>query len=308
MFPELTIVWFEDYNIKFTRGKHFIAKILIQTPKIFLRIYLEHYRLKKLIRNYDFDAIISDNRFGLWNRKIKSAYITHQIHIKYPGKNKLAEYLFFKTHQYFIKKYDQCWIPDLAGDFKLAGDLSASRVSDNAIYIGTLSRLKKSEGTISKDFDLCVIISGPEPQRTIFQSIIINQLRASQKSAVVMLGQPSDIINYKSEDNIHIFDSPTVEEMIEYIERSEVVIARSGYSTLMDLACLNKKAVLVPTPGQIEQEYLADYLSSKNIYFSMSQNDFNLSKALEKVKGTTGISISMQSDLLERVILQFIKD
>jgi len=119
MFPELTIVWFEDYNIKFTRGKHFIAKTLAQTPKIFLRIFLEHYRLKRLIREYNIDAIISDNRFGLWNRKIKSAYITHQIHIKYPG-NKVAENLFFRIHRYFIKKYDQCWIPDLAGEFKLA--------------------------------------------------------------------------------------------------------------------------------------------------------------------------------------------
>ena len=303
-FPHLPIFRFDDYNITYTKGKNLNRKIFFQTPGIFLNIFREHKKLKKLLRELEIDIVISDNRFGLWNKKIRSVYITHQIHIKAPGNNRIIEKLLFKVHGYFIRKYNVCWVPDFAGNFKLAGSLSGNdKLPGNAKYIGTLSRFSKPQEEITKDFDLCVLLSGPEPQRSIFEEIILAQLKRSNYKAVVLLGQPSEHLQTIIDGRIHIFSSLLPDEIQNYILRSEVVVARSGYSTIMDMASLGSKAILVPTPGQTEQEYLADYLSEKNIFHTVSQDDFNLDSAMDMVKNTTGILKSTPEDHLEKVIL-----
>jgi uncharacterized protein (TIGR00661 family) len=303
--PDIQIIWFEDYNIKYSKGNHLFGKISLQTPKIFFRILSEHRKLKKLIRNYDIDIVISDNRFGLWNKKVKTAYITHQIQIKSSGNHKVLEWFLFKIHRFYINKFDVCWVPD-DSQVKLAGELSGNTLPGNAKYIGILSRFGLKEEKVQKDFDLCVILSGPEPQRSIFEEIVLQQLQKSDFTAVVILGQPAEEIDTIADNRIHIFSSLPPEEIQDYIQRSEVVLARSGYSTIMDLATLGKKAILLPTPGQTEQEYLANYLSAKNIFYCTSQNGFDLHEAFAQVKKTTGILCPNQSEHLERVILESI--
>jgi uncharacterized protein (TIGR00661 family) len=306
-FPHLTIIWFEDYHIKYTKGKNLASKIFFQTPEIFLRIFIEHRKLKKLIRQFTIDTVISDNRFGLWNKKVRSVYITHQIHIKAPGNNKTIEKFLFRIHRYFINKYDVCCIPDYSAGFRLAGELSAKRgLSEKAKYIGILSRFDATENKTAKDFDLCVLISGPEPQRSIFEEIILWQLQRSSFSAIVILGKPAENYNTIINGRIHLFSSLPPDEIQDYIQRSGVVLARSGYSTIMDLATLGKKAILVPTPGQTEQEYLANYLSGQNIFYTTTQNDFNLETAFDKVKETAGVLNPNPIDQLEKVILDSI--
>ncbi|MEI6851561.1 MAG: glycosyltransferase [Bacteroidota bacterium] len=306
-FPHLPIFRFEDYNITYTKGKNLTRKIFFQTPGIFLKIFREHRRLKKLIRELEIDLVISDNRFGLWNKKTKTVYITHQVRIKAPGDNRIIEQILFKIHGYFIRKFNICWVPDFAEDFKMAGSLSGNdKLPGNAQYIGTLSRFSKPQKEITKDFDLCVLLSGPEPQRSIFEEIILAQLKRSDYKAVVLLGQPSEHLKTIIDGRIHIFSSLLPDEIQNYILRSEVVLARSGYSTIMDLATLGSKAILVPTPGQTEQEYLANYLSEKNIYYTVTQQNFNLDVAMDLVKTTTGILKSNPADHLEKVILDSI--
>ena len=39
---------------------------------------------------------------------------------------------------------------------------------------------------------------------------------------------------------------------------------------------------MVPTPGQTEQEYLANYLNEKGLFYTMSQKAFNLELAFDK--------------------------
>jgi uncharacterized protein (TIGR00661 family) len=303
-FPHLPIFRFDDYNITYTKGKNLSRKIFYQTPGIFLNIFREHKKLKKLIRELEIDIVISDNRFGLWNKKTRSIYITHQISIKAPGNNRIIEKLLFSVHGYFIRKFNVCWVPDFAGDFKMAGSLSGNdKLPGNAHYIGTLSRFSKPREEIKRDFDLCVLLSGPEPQRSIFEEIIMAQLKISDYKSVVILGQPSEHLQTIINDRIQIFSSLLPDEIQNYILRSEVVLARSGYSTIMDIASLGSKAILVPTPGQTEQEYLADYLSEKNIYYTVTQENFNLDIAMDLVKTTKGILKFNPVDHLEKVIL-----
>jgi uncharacterized protein (TIGR00661 family) len=306
-FPHLPLIWFEDYNIKYSRGKNLSSKILFQTPGIFLNILREHKRLKKLIRELDIDVVISDNRFGLWNKKVRTVYITHQIRIKAPGENKIIEQLLFKIHGYFIKKFNVCWVPDFSGEFKLAGTLSGNdNLPENALYIGILSRFGHPQMELKKEFDFCVLLSGPEPQRSIFEKIVLAQLKKSDHSAIVILGQPSGNLKTIIEGRIHVFSSLLPDEIQNCIQRSEFVLARSGYSTIMDLATLGTKAILIPTPGQTEQEYLATYLSEKNIFYCPQQDSNNLHEALIEVRKTTGIHCPANDERLERVILESI--
>jgi len=306
-FPYLPVIWFEDYNTQYTKGKNLSTKIFFQTPKIFFKIFLEHLRLKKLIRDQGIDTVISDNRFGLWNKKVRSVYITHQIHIKAPGEKSGLEKFLFRIHRFFINKYDICLIPDYPLGFKLAGDLSSDKgLTVNTKFIGILSRFEAIENKKPVEFDLCVIISGPEPQRSIFEEIILEQLRKSSFSAIVVLGQPDENLHTIIEERLHVYSCLSPDEMQDYIQRSEIVLARSGYSTIMDLATLGKKAILIPTPGQTEQEYLADYLSQKNIFYTASQDNFTLETAFIKVKETTGILLPNPNDQLEKLILETI--
>jgi len=72
------------------------------------------------------------------------------------------------------------------------------------------------------------------------------------------------------------------------------VISRSGYTTIMDLAVLEKKAYFIPTPGQNEQEYLAKRLTKLGIVPSCKQADFKLEKLgdIEKYTGLKNLDAS----------------
>jgi len=307
VFPENKCIEFDDYNISYSKGKHLVRKIVIQIPKILFRIWSEHYKLKKIIKHYQIDVVISDNRFGLWNRNVRTIYITHQLFIKSTNGNSLFEYLLRIIHRYFILKYDVCWIPDLAGDFKLSGELSGKYPApSNARFIGVLSDFYGSKPQDKTNYDICALVSGPEPQRTMFQNILIGQLKQTDKKTVVILGQPSEKINKTEHKNITVFNYLQPSDIQEYFMRSVVVIARSGYSTIMDLAATGKRAILVPTPGQPEQEYLAAYLSEKKLFYSVAQNCFNLDDVLNNTAAYPGIMISRNESLLKEEILSAI--
>jgi len=289
-FPHLTIIWFEDYNIRFPKGNKMVSKIVWQFPRILYRIFLEHQKLKKLAREYKLSMVVSDNRFGLWNKNLVSIYITHQINIKSPNNNEVVEKLLHWLHLLFIKKYTECWVPDNVGDFKLAGQLSSKyELPKNARYMGLLSRFTNPKNEVPAIYDVCVILSGSEPQRSIFEKIVMQQLTQSALKAVVFLGKPNEDIYELIDERIHVYSFLPTVEMQDYILKSAYVLSRAGYTTLMDLATLDKKAILVPTPGQTEQEYLAQYLSEENIFYSTSQDNFDLMDALDKVKNTVGI-------------------
>lgn len=279
-FPTLQFLPLMGYRVSYSRKKYFLPLHLIfQIPKIVLTIVSETRWLKKMIRTHNINAVISDNRFGLYNRSVHTVYITHQLLIK--TNNKLTERQAQKIHYRYIKKYNECWIPD-DREKGLAGVLShPSHLPENAQYIGALSRFVKHDAEIK--YDLLITISGPEPQRTMFENIILNDLRSYEGKVLFVRGLPGGgDTQPESAEHHSIVNHLSAIEMNKAMESSGLVISRSGYTTIMDLVKLGKKAVLVPTPGQTEQEYLADHLMSMGWFYCVDQKNFSLLRVLHQ--------------------------
>ncbi len=304
-FPELEFIVLKGYNIVYPSSGSMVLKMFFSVPKIFIGIYNEHTDLKKIIQEREIDTVISDNRFGLWNKNIKSIFITHQLRIKTP----FAEKLLHRINLYFIKKYDECWVPDFAGTENLSGDLSHKyALPENAFFVGPLSRfsnviakeerLKQSHNS----YEIMAIISGPEPQRSIFEKLILAQIKQTNLKALVVCGKTELEQKIETLGNIELISHLKADEMQQAFLNSQLIIARSGYSTIMDLATLGKKVIFVPTPGQTEQEYLAEYLMSKNVAYCVPQNKFNLMNALKESENYKGFeALIHRSELEERI-------
>ncbi len=286
-FPKLEFITLKGYDISYPTMGSMILKMFFSIPKILFGIWNEHEKLKKIIQKNKIDIVISDNRFGLWNKNIKSIFITHQLFIKSP----LAEKLLHRINLFFINKFDECWVPDVAGAINLSADLSHSyQLPNNTFFVGFLSRFNLDVNKINSKYDILALISGPEPQRSIFEKLLVAQIHKSNLKALIVCGKTDIEQCIEQIGNITIVAYLQSQELERSFLESNLVIARSGYSTIMDLAILNKKAIFIPTPGQTEQEYLAIELMQKNIAFSQTQASFNLMVALEIAKKYTGFS------------------
>jgi uncharacterized protein (TIGR00661 family) len=280
-FPSLQFISLGGYHIKYSHNKKWLPfKIMSQVPKLLRRIKMETKWLKKTIVQYQIDGIISDNRFGLYSTKVPCIYITHQLAIQ--TGTIIGDFLAQKLHYYFIKKYQECWVPDFTNE-GLAGKLShPKKVPENVSYIGALSRFEKSPD-IGKIYDVLVLISGPEPQRSIFEKMILSSVIDLPGKTFIVRGLPSATEEIAApNDFIKIKNHLDASSLNKVLQQSKLVISRSGYTTVMDLIKLGSKAILVPTPGQTEQEYLARYLLSKGYFYSVSQERFSLKKEINK--------------------------
>ena len=287
-FPELLIIQLNGYHISYSKKSYFLPfQILIQIPRILIYIYKEHVWLKKVVKKYSINAIISDNRFGLFHSNIPSVYITHQLLVK--TGHSYSEKIIQKINSWFIQKYKYCWVPDFKGSINIAGELSHPiSFPKNVQYIGGLSRFEKNDNNVIK-YEILVILSGPEPQRTIFEKMLLLQLTKFKGQVLFVRGLPkNDFITSASfqKNNIHahvqIVNHLTANDLNNAMLQSKLVISRSGYTTVMDLIKLQQKAILVPTPGQTEQLYLADNLYNQQLFYTTPQEGFNLMDAIEK--------------------------
>ena len=306
-FPELTFLPLKGYRIQYSQQKKWLPlKIILQIPRLLFSIFSEHQWLKKVVKDHSIDAIISDNRFGLYHKYIPSIYITHQLLI-ITG-NRFTERLLMKLNYCFIKKYYECWIPDFEGDSNIAGQLShPSPLPANIKYIGGLSRFETKPCAELK-YDLLILLSGPEPQRTIFEKELLFQLKEYNGTALLVQGLPkANKISKTNENNtIHVRNHIATQELNLVIEQSKIIISRSGYTTVMDMLKLQKKAILIPTPGQTEQEYLAQYLMLRKLFYSVEQHEFLLSDALEKADQFPYLHSSFNMEQYKSVIQQFV--
>lgn len=265
-FPSLRTIEFPSYSVFYASGKSQVGAMLCNLPKILLGIIKEHFWLRKLLKTEYFDQIISDNRFGLWSKKVHSIYITHQIMVKMPKGMHFLELLIYFLHRKFILKYKDCWIPDRAEN-GLSGDLAHKYpLPKNAKFIDTQSRFKGIE-PINPDLTYTVVcvVSGLEPQRSIFERNLIANYQHENFQTLIILGQPSTKRLERKIANITILSHLQDVELASVLLGATKIICRSGYSSIMDLDSLNclGKAEFVPTPGQTEQEYLAKYLLFK---------------------------------------------
>ena len=282
-FPKIQFIKFEDYKISYSSSIPMALNIFLQIPKIIFGIYNENNKLYTIIKDFKIDGVISDNRYGLFSKTTPSVFITHQLKIK----SSFLENIIQKINYYFINKYTQCWIPDYKKN-GLAGELSHPKENTkNHIYIGPLSRFKKNNS--KPHYDILAIVSGPEPQRSIFEKILTTQLIGHKKECLLVQGKPESKY-YDKINSLTIKSHLSAIELNQAILNSKLVICRSGYSTIMDLFTLEKNAILVPTPGQTEQEYLAQYLSKENLFQHQNQKTFSISIAQKQSKRFTKLS------------------
>jgi uncharacterized protein (TIGR00661 family) len=306
-FPHLQFLDINNYNISYTRKKIWLpVKLLWQTPGILRTIYRENRWLRDVIKTHKPDGVISDNRFGLYHKTVPCVYITHQLTIKAPGR--LAEWLAQKIHYHYINKYNQCWVPDAEGLPDLAGKLSHPAVKPQIPlrYLGPVSRFER-QPVQQKLYDLLIIISGPEPQRTVFEKILLKELAAYTGRALLVRGLPgSDSVSGHQQQNLQVVNHLSSNELCLAIQQSGLVLSRSGYTTVMDLVKLRQKAILVPTPGQAEQEYLADYLQQQGLFVCMMQQSFSLTEALKQADKLTAIAFETDTELYKKVVANWV--
>lgn len=281
--PGITCIKFPGFRIKYSRHLPQYIIILLKSPALIYHIIREHNRLKKIIKDYSIDIVISDNRIGLWNSGIKSVFVTHQLRIPFPWPFRFLEFTGVLINRLIIKNYSYCFIPDLGGELNVSGKLSHGiKLPDKVRYIGILSRFNERKITFSNPgSEKCVVmLSGPEPQRTMLKQKLTEVLLSNGKPAVILEGQPGSKYESYTDRNILYHNHLQEEETIKLLVQSSSIIARSGYTTIMELISLGKSALLIPTPGQTEQEYLAGYLTQKGWFGSIKQKELDTNSGI----------------------------
>lgn len=319
-FPFLEIINIPGYDIYYSEKNNMSLKIMRLVPQILKGIDNEHKKTQEIIEKYNIDGIISDNRYGIWSAKAYSVFVSHQIKIKCPKPLSFFEPLIYKLNKHFISKYNECWIPDFEDGLNFSGDLSHNiKLPVPVSYIGVLSRfsdvlLSSNPKLTSNDniiaYDVMAIISGPEPQRSIFEKIIIDRLKNTKLKSIIVQGKPDVENNAMINDTIRIVSHLSTEKMRESILASQHIISRPGYSTIMDLVTLGKDAIFIPTPGQTEQEYLARFFKMKGYCCFQKQSKFNISSAIEDAKSYSvikGARLSARNNLLKNKIKDFLE-
>ncbi|MGB9746492.1 MAG: glycosyltransferase [Bacteroidales bacterium] len=286
-FPELKHVLIRGSKVRIgVRG--------IQIFQFFRHLYFflrfvekEHKSLEKIIDEISPEVIISDNRYGLWTNRAHCILITHQLRPIFP------RYLFwfspFARRQIlrWAGRFDEIWIPDEAGQNNLTGILNWGVSIKGAVirHIGLLSRFQQLEPEkIDPDLipvpDILAMTSGPEPQRKRFEKLLIRKLSDLPYRSVILQGIPSASEIIKAASNVWLVSHLSSRQMLYLMKEASLIIARGGYSTIMDLRVLEKKAVLVPTPGQPEQEYLCSRMQQLGYFTCIKQSEFGNIKIL----------------------------
>jgi uncharacterized protein (TIGR00661 family) len=290
-FPHLTALELPSYQIEYAKkGENFKWKLIKNSPKTIQAILLEKKQVKEWVTEYNLAGIISDNRLGVRSKKVPSVFITHQLTVL-SGK---TTWISSKMHQLFIAKFDECWVPDLKDFPNLSGKLGHLKETHLFIkYMGVLSRLEKVNLPIV--YDLMVLLSGPEPQRTLLEEKIIDELTAYKGKVVFIKGKVEAEQIVEQRGSVTFYNFMQSAQLEKTFNESEIVLCRSGYTTVMDLVKLEKKAFFIPTPGQFEQEYLAKKYKKEGLLPYAKQERFqmgdvhsvNVYPGLPKLKSVT---------------------
>ena len=292
-FPKLEYIKLPSYHIRY--GKNVKSSLLRQGPKFLKAIKGEKEVIRKyLISNNDISGIISDNRPGVRSKKVPSIYITHQLHVL----SGLSTFITSRAHQSMIKKFDECWIPDEKGS-PFSGRLSIiDQFSIPVKYIGVLSRFKSEPLPIKSD--ILIVLSGPEPNRSLLENKLLREFEKYQGKVTLVRGLLQGQKRANDHGKIKMYNYLLATELEKELNQAKLVICRSGYSSIMDLAVVGKKAVFIPTKGQDEQEYLAKHMEKQGIAPFISEKEFEL-KSLEKsslYEGFNASSTRFNDDLL----------
>lgn len=273
-FPDLKFYSIRGYRIQYSNKKRFLPlKILLQIPKILLTIRNEHRWLRQLCNSKKFDAIISDNRFGFYHSQIPSIFISHQLLIFH--KSKILRNLLQKINFRFINRFTCCAVPDSAVKPGFAGMLSHPEKlpAIPVFYLGPVSRFYTTHPqAVQKKYNVCFLLSGPEPQRSLFEQKVFEAAPHIAGKLLLLRAKPEVESTHSFSGNLEIFNHLSTDEIRDKIIQSEFVVSRAGYTTIMELAALRVKGILIPTPGQTEQEYLAGHLMQNRWFYCFNQD------------------------------------
>jgi len=300
-FPQLAAFTLTGYRPYYAARGSMVLTMARQVPKFLRAIRREHRETDAIVRSQQVDLVIADNRYGCYTRQLPCILITHQSNILMPrGFGWLAPGV-RRLNVYFMKKFSACWVPDepggvLSGDLLGFGTTLGNRVPYE--FTGVLSRFHAGPADIL--YDVAAVCSGPEPQRSIFEALVTAQLAPSGLKYVIVRGTAGG-------DGGHVRGLLTSVELEHVMNSAGVIVARSGYSTLMDLAALGKPAILVPTPGQTEQLYLARRLKEKGVAYSVTQDQFDLRVALQASPAYTGFKRLAQHGRLEALVDRWLR-
>ncbi|MBX2931508.1 MAG: glycosyl transferase family 28 [Chitinophagaceae bacterium] len=306
-FPSITFIELKGYQISYSKSKFFLPlKIITQIPTILSAIRYEHQWLKKVVEQYHIDLVISDNRYGLYHSTKPCVFITHQLTIKMPFY--WLEKLVQKINYRFINQFSACWVPDFEGENNLAGVLShPQKMPTTPVhYIGLLSRFSTQEVSEIK-YDYCIVLSGPEPQRTILEEKILAAIDTVKATILLVRGKPDSQEIFSTPKHITIKNHLANKELNIAMQQSNYIICRSGYTTVMEVLSLQKKSILIPTPGQTEQEYLAKKLMQQQWCYSVEQQYFSLQQIISTAENNEYDLPTLQTNSLATKIAVLLK-
>lgn len=284
-FPQCLFETLPGYEVTYAReAKHFKIKMLFQIPKLIKAVLTEYQTTQKLHRQYTFCGIISDNRLGVRVSNVPSVFITHQTKVMSGG----TTYLSTIIHKLFIHRFNRCWVPDMPNIPNLSGKLGHSEKLQIPVdYLGVISRFQKKDVPLT--YDLCILLSGPEPQRTMLEEQLKAELVRYRFKTIFIRGLVEKVQIVEKIGFVVYYNFMTSDELEHTLNASKYVLSRSGYTTVLDLAALEKQAYFVPTPGQYEQEYLAKKLKKDGVVPYAKQHRFNFEKMWNEIKLYDGL-------------------
>jgi len=282
-FPQIKTLELPSYDIKYPENAKFFSwQLLLQLPHIRKAILVENKLVSKWMDEGKIDGIISDNRPGVRHDSIPSVYITHQLQVLSGRTTSMSS----KMHQNIIKKFTACWVPDVAGQENLSGDMGHLKKNPFPVtYIGPLSRMQPKQ--VNSVFDILCVLSGPEPQRSLLEKKLLGELKDLNQKILLVQGLPSEEKKPHFIGCVKVVSFMNTQELEKAMNESTLIICRSGYTSIMDLAVLQKKVFFIPTPGQYEQEYLAKLLEKKGVAPYCSQQSFTTNQ-LDKISSYSG--------------------
>ena len=290
-FGHIDIIHLDGYNILYSKWNRLgQIGLLSQLPRIHKTINAEHNWLLQLANERPIDGIISDNRYGLFHPNIPSVILTHQLQVQ-TGLGNFPDHAIQKLHYKYLDRFNATWVVDAPGNPNLGGKLShPAALPNHATYLGLLSRFETPtaippvpliDGNIAEE-PLLILLSGPEPQRNELSRILWQQVQHYPGKVTFVEGSENVIPPATISPHITYHKRLTSEQLAPILRNAGMVISRSGYSTLMDLVALRKKAIIIPTPGQTEQEYLGRHLHRQGIFYCTTQKRFDILTALKE--------------------------
>lgn len=269
-------VYLPSISVMYTSGRSQLLPMIKVAFGLPFANCREHKSLQYLVAKYKIDLVISDNRYGLWSNKCKSVIITHQLGVIPPFPFRWASFVARFITKRWLSRFNQVWVPDFEHR-PLAGRLSSNIGIRNLKYIGLLSRFYNYKPTTETptSFEMVVVASGPEPHRQIFVDIAAAVASKHALNCLIIEGKQSNGLVPRLVDGVWFVGHLSDSMFAQVVTSAKYLLLRSGYSTIMDMLVLGVLGLLVPTPGQTEQEYLARNLSEHKLFRTVSQSNLS---------------------------------